>query len=152
MDLSTAGALAAYTYRTGLSSGSPASALLQAFQSASSAAAQTAVLDGGGGENPLLAALTQAPAGFATYQLAAQAGAGTAAVQALLASTPSTDALLVSSQDGSSGTQTFPVGNVDLAAALSSYAYAQALQSGLSPAAAAQQFVQGTNGGLNLLA
>lgn len=154
MDVSAAGALAAFTYQTFLKTGSPAQALQQAFAAASTAGAQTAQLAGGGSDAALLDLSTQAPTSLATYQVASQAGLGASAIQSLLAASPSADMLLAAGMNA--GSQAFPVADPNTTAAWSVFQYAQALGSGQTPAAYAQQAaasatVQGA-GGLNLLA
>jgi len=152
MDVSSIGALAAFTYRNALQVGTPAQAVQQAFQVASSAGAQTALLTGSGSDAVTLSA--QAPTSLATYQLSAQAGMGAAAIQSLIAAAPGADMLLAAGMNA--GSLDFPVTDPNVAAAWSGFNYAQALGSGQTPAAYAQQAAAASavqsGGTLNLLA
>ncbi|HEX9009058.1 MAG TPA: hypothetical protein VF804_01735 [Holophagaceae bacterium] len=153
MDISAAGALAAFTYQTYLRTGTPGQALQQAFAAASTAGAQTAQLAGSGSDTTLLGLSTQAPTSLATYQVASQAGLGASAVQSLLAASPSADMLLAAGMNA--GSQAFPVADPNTTAAWSVFQYTLAQQAGPASAAAyAQQAaatVQGS-GSVNLLA
>lgn len=153
MDMSAAGALAAFTYQTYLRTGTPARALQQAFAAASTAGAQTAQLAGGGSDATLLDLSTQAPTSLATYQVASQAGLGASTVQSLLAASPSADMLLAAGMNA--GSQAFPVADPNTTAAWSVFQYTLAQQSGPTSANAYTQqaaaSVQSATG-LNLLA
>lgn len=154
MEVSTAGALAAFTYQTFLKSGDPAQALQQAFAAASTAGAQTAQLAGGGSGAALLELSTRAPTSLATYQVASQAGLGASAVQSLLAASPSPDMLLAAGMNA--GSQAFPVTDPNTVAAWSAFQFAQAVQAGQTSASAYAQQAAATatlgSAGLNLLA
>lgn len=150
MDVSSIGALAAFTYQNALQVGTPAQAVQQAFQVASSAGAQTALLTGGGTDAVALS--TQPPIALATYQLSAQAGVGAGSVQSLIAAAPSADMLLAAGMNA--GSQDIPAVDPNVTAAWTGFQYALALGSGQTPSGYAQQAaaaVQNT-GVLNLLA
>jgi hypothetical protein len=154
MDVSTAGALAAFTYRSALQSGTPAQAIQQAFLAAASAGAQTTQLAGSGSDATLLNLSTQPPTSLGTYQVSAQAGVGSAAIQSLITATPSADMLLAAGMNA--GSQSFPLTDPNVTAAWSGFQYALAVGSGQTPAGYAQQAtvasaIQST-GTLNLLA
>jgi len=153
MDVSSAEALAAFTYQTFLKTGGSAQALQQAFAAASTAGAQTAQLTGGGSDAALLDLSNRAPVSLATYQVASQAGLGASAVQSLLSASPSPDMLLAAGMNA--GSQAFPVADPNTTAAWSVFQYTLAQQSGPTSANAYAQQAAATAqnaGSLNLLA
>ena len=154
MDVSTAGALAAFTYRSVLQSGTSDQAMQQAFLAAASMGPQTPQLAGGGSDAALLNLSTQPPTSLATYQVSAQAGMGSAAIQSLITASPSADMLLAAGMN--IGSQSFPLVDPNVTAARSGFQYALAMGSGQTSTSYAQQAAAATAlqgaGTLNLLA